>query len=82
MRRCTGPISASEKFHGITIFGFKNFDFKNIIEIIKFIERKIDDMFPIPFKWREKMIKLIEILFWIINGGYSVHPVDINIVYN
>ena len=37
-----------------------NFDFKNKIVIIKFIDLKIDE---IPFKCNEKITKLIEILF-------------------
>ena len=56
----------------LIMYILKNFDFKNIIVIIKFIDLIIDD---IPFKWREKITKLIDILFWIINGGYIVHPV-------
>lgn len=42
-----------------------------IIEIIKFIDLKIDDN---PLIWREKIIKFIDRLFWIDSGGYNVHP--------
>lgn len=42
------------------------------IEEIKLIDLKIDE---IPFKWREKIIKFRVIKFWLINGGYNVHPV-------
>lgn len=55
------------------------FEFIFIIEIVKFIDLKIDD---IPFKWRDKMIILIELLFWIDNGGYNVHPVKILFLIN
>ena len=41
-------------------------DFINIIDIIKFIDLIIDDK---PLMCSEKIIKLIEILFWVIRGG-------------
>jgi hypothetical protein len=46
--------------------------FKYIIEIIKFIDLKIDD---IPLICNEKIVKLMDILFCVIKGGYKVHPV-------
>lgn len=49
------------------IFIMLKFLFFIIINVeIKFIELKIDES---PFKWREKIMKLIEILFWLIKGG-------------
>lgn len=39
---------------------------------MKLIDLKIDDN---PFKWREKIIKFKVIKFWLISGGYRVHPV-------
>lgn len=50
------------------------FEFMFIIEIVKFIDLIIDDN---PFRWREKIIKLIDEEFWIDRGGYKVHPVKI-----
>lgn len=40
--------------------------FRYIIEIIKFIDLKMED---IPLICNEKIVKLIDILFWIIKGG-------------
>jgi len=54
------------------LFKFINLFFIKSIEIIKFIELIIEE---IPLIWREKIIKLIEILFWLIRGGYIVQPV-------
>lgn len=50
----------------------KYLDLKNNKVIIKFIDLIIDD---IPLICNEKITKLIEILFWVIRGGYKVHPV-------
>lgn len=47
-------------------YKFKNFGFRIRIEIIKFIDLIIDD---VPFKCKEKIIKLIDKFLWIINGG-------------
>lgn len=49
---------------------------------MKLIDLKIDE---IPFKWREKIIKFNVIKFWLIKGGYKVHPELIllfNIIFN
>jgi len=53
---------------------FKNilFEFMFIIEIVKFIDLKTDDN---PFKCRDKMIILMDVIFWFDKGGYKVHPV-------
>jgi len=50
------------------------FEFMFNIEIIKFIDLNTDD---IPFKCNDKIIILIDVLFWIDRGGYKVHPVKI-----
>lgn len=55
------------------------FDFIKIKVIIKFIDLIIDE---IPLIWRDKIIKLIELLFWVIRGGYKVHPVLILFIIN
>lgn len=51
---------------------FVNFVFIKIIETIKFIDLRIDDR---PLRWIDIIVKLTVKLFWIINGGYIVHPV-------
>ena len=49
------------------------------IDEIKLIELKIDE---IPFKCKEKIIKFKVIKFWLIKGGYNVHPVLILLFSN
>lgn len=51
---------------------FKLFDFKKNNVIIKFIDLIIDDK---PLICSDRIIKLIDKLFWLIKGGYKVHPV-------
>lgn len=55
---------------------FKNilFEFIFSMEIIKFIDLKIDE---IPFKWSDRIVILIDVEFWMDKGGYIVHPVKI-----
>ena len=60
-------------------YKFRNLDFIIIRVIIKFIDLIIDDD---PFKCKEKIVKLIDKLFWIIKGGYNVHPVLILLIIN
>ena len=46
--------------------------FRWSIDKMKFIDLKIED---IPLICNEKIIKLIDELFWLIKRGYKVHPV-------
>lgn len=50
----------------LILIKFINFDFKIKIEIIKFIDLRIDE---IPFKCKEIIMKLIHKLFCVIKGG-------------
>ncbi len=54
-------------------------EFILIIVIIKFTDLIIDDS---AFKYKEKIIKFIEIFYWIDKGGYIVYPVKILLFKN
>lgn len=57
--------------NNVKLFVKYKFEFKFIIDTIKFIDLKIDE---IPLIWRDKIIKFVAIILWYEIGGYKVHP--------